>query len=267
MKISFLVDNYLDKAGFYAEHGFACVLEVFDKVILFDTGQTDIIIKNANKLNLDFKEIDFIVLSHGHYDHTGGLKYLNIDKKICCHEKISVDHLKLDNVSYVYIGIDKDFYKSNLSRFVFNTEKTQLSNNIFLSGDIFRFQLFNSDTNLFTYSHSSFVKDTFPDEQYLIIQEPDGYNIITGCSHAGIINIIKDFLSKFGNQKIKSLIGGFHLFKSNQEELIMVTDFIKSIDIKYIITGHCTGLDAIFHFKNELKDRVIPIKTGNTLII
>ncbi|MGC9062448.1 MBL fold metallo-hydrolase [Calditerrivibrio sp.] len=270
MKVTFLVDNYVDRAGLLAEHGFSALIEVDGKNILFDAGQTGAIMSNIKFLGIYPKSIDFIVLSHGHYDHTGGLLYLNLSEhiKIYSHKAIDSRHLRvrLDG-DYDYIGIDETFFSKNQHLFSFNESVSEIDKGIFLSGGINRFEEFDSDKNLFIEYSGVYSKDYFPDEQYLAIREEDGWSIITGCSHAGIVNIVKDFKSKFGDPIIKSVIGGFHLFRSGEKELHHVSDFLMSNDIKYIITGHCTGINAICHFSKIFQKRFIPIKVGLTVEI
>jgi len=270
MKVTFLVDNYVDRASLIAEHGFSALVEIFGKKILFDAGQTDAVLKNIANLSIDFQSIDYIVLSHGHYDHTGGLKYLSLNDKvkIYSHIEIGADHFRVSpNNGYDYIGIDKDFYNRHMENFIFNDKMLEIEKGVLLSGQIERFEEFDSDKNLFLIVDGKPQKDYFPDEQYLVICENDGYKIITGCSHAGIVNIIHDFRRKFKDARLKSVIGGFHLFRSGEKELRHVSDFLIKNDIRYIITGHCTGIDAISFLKNKLGKRLIPIKVGLTIEI
>lgn len=265
MKITFLVDNYVDRAGLSAEHGFSALIEIGDKKILFDAGQTDIILKNIKTLSLDIESISYVVLSHGHYDHTGGLGYFfsNRKVKVFCHREIASEHLRVNpKGGYDYIGLDKEFYKKYVDNFLFNETMSRIDEGVYLSGNIGRFEEFDSDKNLYISKNGEYLKDHFPDEQYLILSEDENYHLITGCSHAGIVNIILDFRKKFGNVKLKSISGGFHLFRSSIRELERVLNFLIENNIEYIITGHCTGIDAICHFKNRLDERLIPIKVG-----
>lgn len=268
MKITFLVDNYVDKANLAAEHGFSALIEFRGKRILFDAGQTDLILKNISSLSLDIDSISYTVLSHGHYDHTGGLGYIFSKRKtkIFCHKDIATEHMRINsNGGYDYIGLDKGFYTDFFKYFEFNEDKVCIDDGVFLSGPIERFEAFDSDQNLFLSENGEYLKDYFPDEQYLVLSEDDMFHIVTGCSHAGIVNIILDFRKKFGNVRLKSVIGGFHLFRSGEKELEQVLNFLVKNDVRYIITGHCTGINAICHLKRDLGDRLIPIKVGLVL--
>lgn len=264
MKVIFLVDNYVDKPELCAEHGFSCWIKYNEKNILFDVGQTENIYKNGKILGLDFSQLDCVVLSHGHYDHTGGLDSIFNDKmKIYAHRDIGVDHFRISqDGEYHYIGINRDFYDRNRDKFILNEDIIEIFPDIFLSGKIFRYEPFDSDQNLFRYSGGIYYKDIFSDEQYLVVKENSEYSIFTGCSHTGIVNIIEDFYAKFGKVKIKAVVGGFHLFRSCGEELSMVAKYFLKHNIKKIYTGHCTGIETMIYLKNILGERVVPIKVG-----
>ncbi|MEF3254482.1 MAG: MBL fold metallo-hydrolase [Deferribacterales bacterium] len=264
MRVTFLVDNYVDQPSLKAEHGFSCLIEFNGKKFLFDTGQTDAVFENAKKIGVDLKTLDFIVLSHGHYDHTGGLiSILDKSVKVYASEKIFMEHLRQNkDGSYCYIGINRYIVKNFSKNFIFNEDLLEIENNIFISGTIKRKVEFDSDKNLFKNVDNAIAKDDFPDEQYLVVKEDEDFSIFTGCSHAGIVNILEDFYEKFGNKRINFLVGGFHLFRSSYDEVNSVIDYLMGKEIRHIFTGHCTGLEALLQMKLKLGGRLVPIKVG-----
>ena len=267
MKITIVADNYVDRTAMLAEHGFSCFIETSDFDLLFDTGQGDAFINNLKFLNI--KHADMLVLSHGHYDHTGGLsRHLYdcaaITTDIYASRYIFDNHMKLNNddtYSFIGFGSEKGEISKNFKLHL-NTGFAQIADNVFLSGTISREVDFDADGRLYVEIDNHRQKDMFRDEQYMIIREEDGIHIITGCTHCGAENLLRHAKNLFPDDKIISLTGGLHLFRSTQKDIDRVIDFLEKEDIKIIATGHCTGLDAAFQMKNRLGDRVILTKAG-----
>lgn len=267
MKITIIADNYVDKTSYLAEHGFSCFIETSDYDILFDTGQGDAFINNLKLLQI--KHADFLVLSHGHYDHTGGLSHHLYDcaaivDEIYASRYIFDNHLKLEgdhDYNFIGFGRTKDEI-SHVFKLHLNSGFIQIAENVFLSGTIERAVDFDADGRLYADINGSRQKDMFRDEQYMIIREDDGIHLITGCTHCGAENLIKHAKFLFPDDKIISLTGGLHLFRSTPEETERVIKVLEEEDIKIIATGHCTGVEAIFQMKNRLGDRVIFTKAG-----
>lgn len=267
LDITIICDNYVDKPVLKAMHGFSCLVEYQELKIIFDTGQGSDFVDNLIKLGIHKYHIDALILSHGHYDHTGGLKFLdqNIDCKILAHKNIFLEHFKKQNGNYKNIGIDKNSIPEKLKINLFD-EKTEIFKNIYFSGSIAKKYNINRDENLFCKIDGSYEKDIFKDEVYLALDTKGGLVIVTGCSHRGIENIIEDAEEKF-QKHIYAIIGGFHLFRSEIKEIENVADYIKGKDIDKVITGHCTGLEATGIFKSILGDKVSFSKVGERFSI
>jgi len=270
MKITILADNYVDTAGLVAEHGFSCLVETGQVKILFDTGQGAALLNNMDKLKIP-KPLDMIVFSHGHYDHTGGFSaYLselsNFCKEIYASEHIFDKHLKKEGESFSDIGLQTERKEvEKLYNLHLNSDMAEISKNIFLSGSVKRFESFDADKLLYSEIDLVRQKDMFRDEQYLIVREEDGIHIITGCTHCGASNLIQDAAAKFPDDKILSLTGGLHMFRSTPDQVEQVISFIESQQIGVVNTGHCTGLDASMLMKERLGDRMNITKAGLTL--
>jgi len=270
MDITFLTDNYTDQKKLLSEHGFSCIVDFNNFRFIFDTGQTFTMEHNAKVLNIVIEDINTIFLSHGHYDHTGGLKYLNKPSKkykLYCSTDINSNHMKKNpDGTYAFIGLNKEDLNNDFFEFKFVKDFININESLVFT-HITKYDNFDSDPNLYIKEHDSYKKDTFNDEMFLILKESDGISIITGCSHRGILNIVKTAIELTGINTIKSLIGGFHLFRSSEEEIINVANALNGYDIKYIVTGHCTGLNGLCVLKNICKDKVIPIKAGLVLTL
>jgi 7,8-dihydropterin-6-yl-methyl-4-(beta-D-ribofuranosyl)aminobenzene 5'-phosphate synthase len=268
MKITIISDNYVDTACLVAEHGFSCLIEAESSKILFDTGQGEALLNNMRRLNIP-RDIGMIVFSHGHYDHTGGLsrypdELAEYSKDIYASRYIFDEHLKkTKGGQYAYIGFEAERteveqkYKLHL-----NGSMTEISKNIFLSGPITRYEEFSADTLLYSKVGGEYGKDMFRDEQYLVVKVPEGIHIITGCTHCGAANLLMDAKDKFPETRILSLTGGLHMFRSKEQQVEHVIQFLEKEDVQSINTGHCTGLDAAIQMKQRLGERVSITKAG-----
>ncbi|MGM0378099.1 MAG: MBL fold metallo-hydrolase [Bacillota bacterium] len=235
MEIKILLEN----DNILNEHGLSIYLKYKDLNILFDTAQSDLFIKNAKKLGIDLSKTDYIILSHGHYDHGNGLKYLDIGKKpLICHPDVFLKRFKDENK---YIGLNQS--KSELSE-KFNLI---LSNKpYFINKDICFLGQINSRKTKYRLENGDI--DYIKDDTALVINTKKGLVIITGCSHSGIKNIIEYAKKVMNNNNIYAIIGGFHLKKVNAEVKSLIKEF-ENVDKIY--TGHCTKNEVINYLKNK----------------
>lgn len=268
MKITIISDNYVDTACLVAEHGFSCLIEAEGRKILFDTGQGEALLNNMRRLNITH-DIDMIVFSHGHYDHTGGLsrypdELAEYSHEIYASRYIFDEHLKKSNGGqYAYIGFEAD--RTDVEKrynLHLNGSLTEISENIFLSGPVKRYEEFSADALLYAKVGGEYGKDMFRDEQYLVVRVPEGIHIVTGCTHCGAVNLLLDAKDKFPDSPILSVTGGLHMFRSNQQQVEHVIQFLEKEDVQSINTGHCTGLDAAMQMKQRLVGRVAITKAG-----
>lgn len=273
MKLSILVNNYVTSSKLLAEHGLSFFIEAHDRQILFDTGQTAAFIHNAKVLELDLTSIETIILSHGHYDHTGGLESLlklNNEAKLFMHPLVFQEKYSLKNGNLKYAGIPFDLNKAvvDKNRLNFNTKASYIYDNVLLSGEIPR----NNDfevipKSLMIKEDGKLKQDNIIDEQMLIIREKRGIIIILGCSHPGVANCIEYASSLIPNEKILALVGGMHLNSASNERIDKTINYLKSKDIERIIPLHCTGFKAMCEIKRVFKDKCIIGTVGEVLEI
>lgn len=234
MKITVLVENTLCDSRLQAEHGLSLYLEVGGKKILFDMGQSDRFAKNAEILGVDLETVDLAVLSHGHYDHGGGIPVFlekNRHAPIYLNENA---HGAYYNGTEKYIGLDASL--AGNPRLVAVGEQLSLGNGMTLYssyGKEDRWKLGSFGLNKKT--ERGFVPDDFCHEQYLLVEEGGKRILISGCSHRGILNIVDWF-------RPDVLIGGFHFSGIEPgETLAGYARHLASYDTAYF-TGHCTGI-------------------------
>lgn len=238
------------------EHGFSALIEIGQNKILMDTGQGFALKHNANALKIDLSSVDTIVLSHGHYDHTGGLVQLvpfNRKTRIIAHPEIfDPKYVKIagqKNESFQYAGIPiskKDLVSDPDCELLLQEQFQQISDQIYFSGQVPRVTEFEGlDKRLKLKSETGFTQDHFFDDTSLLIETLKGPVILTGCAHSGIVNVMKHFEKMTGYDRFYGVIGGTHLgFLNSDEQLEKTMDAFEAYDLELIAVSHCTGNEA-----------------------
>lgn len=217
------------------EHGLSLYIEYADQKILFDTGQSNLYLKNAKKMSVDLSLIDFVVLSHGHYDHGNGLIHLS-EKKLLCHPEVFLRRYR--NETYIGINQSKEAIEEKFD-LITSSDPYYITKDICFLGEV------KPRETKYVLEDGSI--DCIPDDSALAINTRNGIIIITGCSHAGILNIIEKSKVVFEKEKIHAVIGGFHLKEVNSALDLVVKGFK---NIEHIYTGHCTSQQVI-HYLNK----------------
>lgn len=255
MRISVLTENTAGN-NFLAEHGLSYMVEIDDEKILFDTGHSDVFLKNAEKLGIDIKkQVKKVVLSHGHWDHGNGLQFLE-DKILITHPKSIEKSFRKTDGSQVSLRATKKELKK---RFALKLSKYPilLTPNLYFLGEIPRVTNFENKTTGFCFKNGT--NDFIDDDSALAAVINNGLVIVTGCSHSGICNICEYAKKVTGIKKIKAVIGGFHLKHRNTQTRETIKYF-KSNAVENLLPAHCTGLPALSLFYNEFK--IGQVKTG-----
>lgn len=274
MKIHILADNTvkLKGLGFLAEHGLSIFIEHQEGNVLFDTGQTMVAPHNAQKMKLDLNTIDHIVLSHGHYDHGGGLSYLPKsakNPKIYIHPDALNKRYFKDKQTDIGISWDSDKWDVNAGikkNLVLNPGMIKLSPHITLCAEIPLVTDFEPLIEGFLAEEGDkLVPDQMKDEQMLIYDTDKGLCLFIGCAHRGVINCLKYAMTLFPGKKIDTLIGGTHLNDVSRERLQKTIQYLADTDIKRIIPLHCTGMDAFCELKWVLGERCLSMAAGDSL--
>ncbi len=268
VKITFLVENTVPTPGWQGEYGFAALVTVDEKSYLFDTGSADALFANAGRIGLSLSNIDGIIVSHGHFDHTGGIiKSLQLsDKKVIyAHSNIFADRYVNMGDAYHPIGSlagQEDIVKSG-GQLVFTDNFTEISPNIYLTGFIPRVTDFeDAGGNFKVKQGNNYKDDIIEDDMALVIDHPDGLIVMSGCAHAGIINTLEYIRGKMDNKRILAFLGGTHLISADDNRINQTINYLEELDIKQLVLAHCTGFYAAAKIYHRLGGKVVKGETG-----
>lgn len=270
MKIHVILENTAapGRDDLKVEHGLCLLIEHNDVRLLFDTGATDASLKNAQKLNLTPEKLTGICLSHNHWDHTGGLKaWLEAypESTLWAHPGIFTGHY--NKKKYIGPPMSEDQIKS-MSRFVPVAGPTELAPGIHAMGTIPRRTDFEDTGGTFYLDEPDSPRpDPIEDDQGLVVDQPDGLVVITGCAHSGIINILLAVEDNFPGRPIKAVVGGFHLLNSGPDRIKATIEELRSRNPQKLAAGHCTGDKPLAMLEAEFGETFTRLGAGLTLEI
>ena len=277
MKITIICENTVGRLVGLGEHGFSAFIETGQGNYLFDTGSGQSVVKNSLELNKDLRTIRKIFLSHGHYDHTGGLpEVLKLTGKVDVHAH---PHVFLDRVHVIketeketkrFVGLPfkKSYLETLGADFILNKDFVEIEKGIFLTGEVPRKTSFEKpESRLFAEVDGKMNLDIFSDDQSLILDTEKGLILILGCAHSGMINIINHLIHKTGKDKFYAILGGTHLDFLTLEQLEESIKALKKMKIEKIGVCHCTGMRATFRLHQEFGDRFFYGHVGSGLEI
>ena len=270
LRFNILTDNIVNKAGLLGEHGLSIWIEKDGKHILFDSGQTDVFVRNAKALGIDALNADAVVLSHGHYDHCGGIsscRLKNPNAKIFINRKALRKKYEIKNGKLIDIGIpDGTGSLHEKSRLAFTGNGTGIFPGVTVISGTGKYNDFEKVPERFkTEDNGKLVHDEMEDEQLLVIEDGGKLAVFSGCSHKGIINCVEEVRHRFPGKEIGALIAGMHLRGSDDKHVSYVSDYLKESGIGVIIPLHCTGTLPICRLKDALGEKCIMMAVGGSL--
>lgn len=255
MILTILTENVAG-GRFIAEHGISYLIEIDGEKILFDTGHSDVFLKNAEMLGVDIKnEVEKVVLSHGHWDHGDGLQFVE-NKTLITHPESFIKRFRKTDHSPVGLSFSKKEIQKKY-KLVETPKPLKITENLWFLGEIPRNNNFESQTTPFELVSGN--NDFIPDDSALVTIENNELIIITGCSHSGICNIVEHAKKITGISTVKTVLGGFHL-KYNNLQTQKTIEFFKENAVKNIYPSHCTDLPSLAAFYNVFK--IQQVKTG-----
>ena len=241
-----------------AEHGLSYLIESDGRRILFDTGQSNLFLRNAAIMGVSMEDIDMIVLSHGHYDHGNGLEHLS-GGTLLCHPGCFIRRYRQSDHSYIGLKNSKEELAGKFE-LITSREPFKITESIVFAGEIPRVTPFESQRTTFLIEDGT--PDFVDDDSAIIISLPGGLFVITGCGHAGIVNTIEHASAITGIDKICGIMGGFHL-KEEDHQTIETVNYIKNKKVEHVIPSHCTTGTALARFRSTFDSR--PVRTGDIL--
>ena len=282
MRIITLSENTAGRMGLLAEWGISILIEIDNLKILLDTGASTPVVYNAPLLGVDLSTIDKIVLSHGHSDHTGGLREVLLSRggkkvEVIAHPGIWAPKFwvspctrRLEEGSYNYVGIPyrREELEDLGASFNLTKEPTWITDNIVVAGEIPMITEYEEiESGLYIKENSEFRPDPLLDDRAIFIKTEKGLVVILGCCHRGIINTIHCAQELTGVRDIYAIIGGTHLALASEDRLKITIDKLKEFDIERLGCSHCTGLPVSARLAQEFGNKFFFNNAGTIIEI
>ena len=277
MQIINLVENELGSSGCEAAHGLSFYVETKNHKLLFDTSPSEVVLRNAQKLGVDLTVIDTVILSHGHYDHSGGILAfveINPQAKIYMQHNAGGEYYAFDgeDKGFRYIGIDKKILSLPQVQLLKGDTKIDDELQVF-TVDNRAFPLPSTNKRLRELCNGQYIQDDFKHEQNLLLTTNGKEILFCGCAHNGILNVMETLERKLGSDSLPDLvIGGFHLMKrtefseSDTAKVTEIANRLKSYKAHFA-TCHCTGLPVFNQMKEIMGDQLSYVYSGDEVKI
>ena len=274
LRIVTLNENTAGLPGVIAEWGLSILVEADGKKVLLDTGASSSVPHNVRMLGVDLSTIDKIVLSHGHFDHTGGLKgvLLQAGKQIdiIAHPDIFGNkQMRIGQIErYIGIPFERNELESVGARFTLSKEPVWITENIVTTGEIPMVTEYETiEPHFIIKEGEEAIPDTFTDDRALIIKTPQGLVVILGCAHRGAINTLRHAQQVTGVETVFTVIGGTHLIQASEERILLTAAALQEMGVQRVGVSHCTGLNASVLLARQLGDAFFFNNTGSSIVI
>ena len=249
-----------DKEGI-GEWGFSALVEADGRRILVDTGaRPETVLENARELNVDLSNVHEVILTHNHSDHVGGLMTLRREMMKKDPAALSVVHVgkgifysrpSAEGEDNTMIAIRKE-YEATGGKFIEHSEGVEIFPGAWLSGPVPRkFPEHNWSVKGKVQTPDGLVEDTIPEDQSLVLNTPKGLVIVTGCGHAGIVNILTYANASYVNAPVYGIVGGLHLFNAKDDQVNWTADEFKQFRVANLLGAHCTGIEAVYRLRDQ----------------
>jgi 7,8-dihydropterin-6-yl-methyl-4-(beta-D-ribofuranosyl)aminobenzene 5'-phosphate synthase len=271
--ITVLIENSVNLRGLRAEHGLAVHIQAGRHQLLFDTGQSDLLIQNAGTLQLDLRGLAAVVLSHGHYDHTGGLKVVS---ELAPHARFYLHPAALDpkfagqpGVVSRAAGMSDENVKTvrkAAQSVTWTRSPTEVMDGIFVTGEIPRRNDFEDTGGRFFLDKAGSQPDPLVDDQALFFDTREGLVVVLGCGHAGVVNTVEHIQRIAGNRPIRAVVGGLHLLNASPDRLAATVEALRRWQIPLLVPAHCTGAVAMARLWESFPGRCAAAGVGSRFV-
>lgn len=271
LKIVNLIENECGDSGCIAEHGLSFYFETDKHKILMDAGASNAFIDNAKQLGIRLEDVDVVILSHGHYDHTGGVigfSKINPNAPIYMQESAGGEYYSLHPEGYRYIGIDKNILRLKQIELIKRNAVIDEELSILFNEHVGRL-LATTNLRLKQKVGGKFVQDDFGHEQYLVVNYANKKYLFSGCAHKGILNILNEYKNQY-HCSPDVVVSGFHYMKKSdytEEEIQMIENTAREL-LEYdteFYTCHCTGEAAYRLMKNIMGQKLHLVRSGDII--
>jgi len=271
LRITALVANTVEPGKpLLGQHGLSLYVEADDLTLLWDTGASgNVLMHNFKKMGLDPSDVDAVALSHGHYDHTGGLKRFLQQRgplDVFAHPAALEKKYAGDPPNCRKIGIPFD--RDELLRtgnFILRKEPTEIAGGVWTTGEILRVEEDEGNNPRMKLKRKGrYVTDEMLDDQALVIETAEGVVVLFGCAHAGVINTLSSIRDRIGRDRIIAVFGGLHLMGAEDDYLVRVADCLQTLEVKLMAIGHCTGFEATLFLSGSVPSEVFQLSAGQS---
>jgi 7,8-dihydropterin-6-yl-methyl-4-(beta-D-ribofuranosyl)aminobenzene 5'-phosphate synthase len=262
LKVTLLSTMLVAEPIGFGEWGFSALIEADGHRILVDTGaHPETVLQNAHDLNVDLSDVQEVILTHNHDDHVTGLLTLRREMMKKNPAALSVVHVakgifysrpSAQGESNSMIAIRKA-YEATGGRFIEHSDGADIFPGAWLTGPVPRkYPERNWSVSGKVQTPDGLVEDTIPEDQALVLDTTQGLVVLTGCGHAGIVNILTYAATKFPGRRVDAVIGGLHLFPASDEQLDWTGDEFKQFKVANLLGAHCTGIEAVYRLRQRV---------------
>ncbi|TWT79007.1 ComEC family competence protein [Planctomycetes bacterium CA13] len=270
IKLTVIVENTARGVSLLGEHGLAVWIDYGEKHVLFDTGQGKVLASNARKLGLPLSKTDAVVLSHGHYDHTGGLADVieqNTSLQLFAHpQSFHQKFSQKGNSSARDVGIPKEgtLALNRLRRpYVATAQPTRVYGGLMVTGTVPKVTDFENEAESFYLDKDCQCRDPLVDDQSMFFDTTEGVVVLLGCAHAGVINTLRYIQKLTEHRPIAAVFGGMHLINASKQRIEATVKALQSLQPKIVGPAHCTGDAATGAIWCAMPDQCVGYHVGS----